>query len=467
MKRIRLPPTRSPGPPATTTPIQKWLEITRRSCDMQVTEIPRSHSREWVFDGHRLRRTSGGFFSIAGVTLYAGGERQAHLDQPLIDQPEIGILGFLIRTVHHTPHVLVQAKPEPGNIALVQAAPSVQATESNYTRRHQGKPTPFLEYFLPPGRATVLSESLQSEQGTRFLGKYNRNMLVEVAADAPLSGSPALAWFPLDDLLPLLLQDFQINTDARSVLASAPWRLLVPGRTPFGRWRDRGGTGEALLRSFEAPEDRSELPRTRIVERLGRLRATADFTSVVVALTDLTDWDMTDAAIRPARRELFAVRQFAVETSAREVTRWDQPFVASPVEGHAVLLCQERAGILHLLFNARPEIGFREKFQYGPTIQVLGDEPPILPSLEEQESALTRALARANTLLSSLHSDEGGRFFRCVSRYGICLLPPDETIDLRDNLSWMTLRQVEGLIRRPGIFSNEARSLISMLLAYL
>lgn len=433
---------------------------------MQVREIPRSQSKEWVFDGRRLHHVSGGFFSIVGAALYTGGERQPHLDQPLIDQPEVGILGFLTRTTHAPPRILLQAKPEPGNIALVQAAPTVQATESNYRRRHRGKDTAFLEHFLSPGTGSVHSDSLQSEQGTRFLRKYNRNMLVEAPGEDSLPGSPTFAWFPLPELLPLLLQDFQVNTDARSVLTSSPWRLLAGG-PPFGRWRGRGGLGEAFLRSFEAPDDESVLRASEIIDRLHRLRTTADFTAAVVGLTDLAGWEITDTAISPARRGAFDVRHFAIETSAREVTSWDQPLVASPVEGRALLLCQERAGVLHFLFDARPEIGFGEKFQYGPTIQEPGDDPPIIPSRAERTSALRRALDGSETLMTSRHSDEGGRFFRCISRYSICLVPPGEPIDPGNTLSWMTLRQIQVLVPHRGLFSNEARSVISMLLAYL
>jgi len=209
------------------------------------------------------------------------------------------------------------------------------------------------------------------------------------------------------------------------------------------------------------------LPTTHIIERLRRLRSTAEFVPAVVSLTDLAAWEITDVAIRSTQRDTFAVRQFAVATTEREVTHWDQPLLASPVEGQAVLLCQERAGIVHFLFNARPEIGFRERFQYGPSIQDLGDESMILPALQDQAAALREARARSDPLLSSLHSDEGGRFFRCISRYGICLLPRDEPIDLGDTLSWMTLGQIQVLVRHAGFFSNEARSLISMMLAYL
>lgn len=451
------------------SPILSWLEDSRRASDMQVREIPRSISREWVFDGQRLYRASGGFFSIVGAALEILGKRQTRLDQPLIEQPEIGILGFLIRTLDETPQLLVQAKPEPGNMGLVQAAPSVQATQSNYRRRHGGKATPFLDYFLSPRKAALVSESLQSEQGSRFLEKYNRNMLVEVAGEELLEETPAHRWFPVCDLLPLLIRDFRINTDARSVLATAPWRMLVTGRRPFDRWRHRGGPGEALLRSFEASEEESAHPKSWITKRLCALRATAGFSTAVVGLKDLTGWEMTDTVIRAVQRDRFEVGQFAVETSQREVPRWDQPLVIAPAEGEMILLCQERNGVLHFLFNARPEIGFREKFQYGPTIQEpgKGNEPQILPSLENQIASLKEALGRAEALLASHHSDEGGRFFRCVSSYRICLLPPGETVEEGENLCWMTLRQVASLMRLPGTFSNEARSLISMLLVYL
>ena len=446
--------------------LSDWIHDARGACDMHVVEIPWTTSREWVFDGRRLRHKDDSFFAVVGATVHIKGERQHRLDQPLLDQPEIGILGFLVRTAGDRTDILIQGKPEPGNIGLLQAAPTVQATESNYRRRHHGKPTPFLEYFLS-GKGTVLSDCLQSEQGTRFLAKYNRNMVVRVPHDAVLPGTPAFRWFPIQELLFLLLQDFQCNTDARSVLASCPWRILSGERSPFSRWRGRGGPGEAFLHSYEGHAERFAVATPRILERLNELRSTANFVTTVTHLTDLRAWEISETGIRCADRETFSIRQFAVTTTDREVTHWDQPLAASSVEAHVVLLCQERAGLLHFLFSARPEIGFRERFQYGPTIQDLDGNSAILPDAEDQETALKEALSRSTTLFSCLHSDEGGRFFRCVSSYGIALLPPAHPIDVGDNLCWMTLRQVELLVSRPGVFSNEARSLISMVLGYV
>lgn len=449
------------------TQVAKWLRRCRQLCDMQVEEIPWRQSREWEYNGHRLQHKSEGFFRVIGATVRFDGKRQSRFDQPLIDQPEIGILGFLIRRMGEITEILVQAKPEPGNIGLVQAAPSVQATRSNYRRLHQGKETFYLEYFLGTKKATILSDSIQSEQGTRFLSKFNRNMLVELPDGESIPDRSHFRWFPLQDFYPLLNKDFQINTDARSVLTCGPWMSIAPQNRAFARWRDQGGLGEALLHSYETPEKKSACSTREIIARLYRLRSTAQFESSVLSLTELADWEMSENAIQSSIGRSLEVRHYKIESADREVSHWDQPLMASREQGWAILLCQERKGVLHFLFNCRAEIGFRECFEYGPTIQYPDGDPFILPTLQEKEFELKELAKKSTVLLSNLHSDEGGRFYRCVSQYSINLLNKEEIVDLGQNLSWLTLRQIEFFVQRTGFFSNEARSLISLLLVHL
>ncbi len=444
-----------------------WLENCRGLCDMQVEEIPWRESREWSFDGRRISHASGGFFRVVGATVLLDGKRLERHDQPLIDQPEIGILGFLARRIGGETEILVQAKPEPGNVGLVQAAPSVQATMSNYRKIHHGKETLFLEYFLNPRKGTILSDSLQSEQGTRFLSKFNRNMVVEVPEDVPVPDSPFFRWVPLWDFRNLLNRDYQVNTDARSVLACGPWRLLAPRNEPFARWRNRGGFGEDLLRSYEAPEDKDRCSTGEILSRLHGLRSAMRFDTRLLGIPELAGWEMTEDAIRSSNGTPLEVRHFKVTSSDREVERWDQPLMASRGQGQAVLLCQERDGVLQFLFNCRAEIGFRERFEYGPTLQDPDGDAFILPALREKEGELKALSDRSTILSSSVQSDEGGRFYRCISQYSIRKIDKGEAVDTGPSLSWFTLRQVESLAGRPGVFSNEARSLISMLLPFL
>lgn len=447
--------------------ISSWLQDCRRLCDMRVEEIPWRQSKEWEFDGHQIYHKSKGFFRVVGATVCLDGKRRNRLDQPLIDQPEIGILGFLARRIDGKPEILIQAKPEPGNIGLVQAAPSVQATESNYMRIHHGKETPFLEYFLDPRKAAVLADSLQSEQGTRFLSKFNRNMIVEVPDDFSIPESPAYKWAPVRDLCHLLNFDFKVNTDARSVLSCGPWEWLAPNNRPFDRWRNRGGLGEALLRSYETPEEKSECSTREVLDRLHLLRSMAQFEASVLSIPDLDLWEMTENAIRSTNGSSLEVRHYKVESADREVTHWDQPLMASRGQDHLILLCQEKDGVLHFLFNCRAEIGLRNKYEYGPTIQDPEGDTFILPALQEKEIELKNLVDKSQVLMSNLQSDEGGRFFQCISRYSIRILDKREVVDPDPSLSWFSLRQIESFAKQPGVFSNEARSFISMFLPYL
>jgi oxidase EvaA len=446
------------------TPFMRWLSECRTACDMRVRPLPWGESREWLYDGRTLSHRRNAFFRVVGCAVSAAGRRQSHLDQPLIDQPEIGVLGFLFHAKHGRPAVLVQAKPEPGNVGLVQAAPSVQATESNYRRRHGGRPTRFLGHFMPEGRPTSLSSSLQSEQGTVFLAKRNRNALAD--GRSPRAIPDGWRWFPLQEFLPALLVDSAVNSDARSVLASAPWRLLTHPTVPFGRWRGLSGFGEMMLRSWEAAGRHCTI--IEAIASLRRLRDAAGIHVKTVPLSALHGWRFTgDALLNSSRRDL-EFRAFSISCSTREVPHWDQPLAVTPDTGRAVLFCQERDGILQFLFRARSEVGFRGAFLYGPSWQ----EPQssdlgraLLPHAQDPLPA--EVLDETEPLLSLRQSDEGGRFYRSVSLYEIRRLPRRLRVDAHPSLVWLTLGQTERLLNRPLLVTNEGRTLVSMLLALL
>lgn len=156
-----------------------------------------------------------------------------------------------------------------------------------------------------------------------------------------------------------------------------------------------------------------------------------------------------------------------MNTTEREVEHWDQPLVSSTEVGLAVLLCQEHRGVLHFLFNSNAEIGFSERYQYGPTILNSHGGRVEGSRAEGKKRELEQHAREGRVILSCLHSDEGGRFFQCQSRYVISLLDASQQVEIDSNLSWMTLGQIEALATQPGVFSNEARSLVSMLLGYL
>ncbi|MGA5824436.1 NDP-hexose 2,3-dehydratase family protein, partial [Kitasatospora sp. NPDC094028] len=165
-----------------------WFTEQRRTNRYAVERIPFSQLVGWNFrdDTGDLVHESGRFFSVEGLRVDTAWEGTEHSwTQPIINQPEIGILGILVKEFDGVLHCLMQAKMEPGNLDTVQLSPTVQATRSNYTGVHRGAPVRYLEYFKPPRRGRVVHDSLQSEQGSWFLRKRNRNMVVEAIGDVP------------------------------------------------------------------------------------------------------------------------------------------------------------------------------------------------------------------------------------------------------------------------------------------
>ncbi len=227
----------------------KWREAQAARSSFSCVPIALDACENWSLDKGVLRHRTGGFFSIPGLKCEGLPGREGPVYQPIIDQPEIGILGFALCERDGVPGIVVQAKTEPGNVGISQLAPTFQCTESNYKALHGGTPAPFLDWFSGVDARQVVSNGLQSEQATRFLGKRNRNLVVEVDEARTHDLPEAWRWIAMDDICDAILTDDLFNTDARSVLVSSAWNRLVRGRAPFTRRND--DLSAALALSFE------------------------------------------------------------------------------------------------------------------------------------------------------------------------------------------------------------------------
>jgi len=173
---------------ADTPAARAWLMERRRSQRTAVSLVPFADLQGWRFEqgSGDLVHESGRFFRVQGVCATSDFPAFTAVQQPIINQPEVGVLGILAKRFDGIVHFLLQAKMEPGNTGLVQLSPTVQATRSNYTRVHGGARPRYLEFFLERAHGRVVVDQLQSEQGLFFLRKRNRNIIVETGADVPI-----------------------------------------------------------------------------------------------------------------------------------------------------------------------------------------------------------------------------------------------------------------------------------------
>ena len=129
--------------------IMPWFEGRRIAHRFRLEPIPFKELVKWGFDPEtgNLCHESRRFFSIEGLRVKTNWGQVPEWEQPIIVQPEIGLLGFLTKRFNGVLHFLVQAKMEPGNVNMIQLSPTLQATRSNFSRVHQGRAPLYLEQF--------------------------------------------------------------------------------------------------------------------------------------------------------------------------------------------------------------------------------------------------------------------------------------------------------------------------------
>jgi oxidase EvaA len=444
-----------------------WFRSRCRVNRMEVRQIPFSEADLWYFADrpHRLAHRSGRFFTIEGIRVKPF-ETTPGWDQPIINQPEVGILGIITTEFNGVRHFLMQAKMEPGNVNITQLSPTVQATYSNYTQVHQGKKPLYQEYFTEGSNSKILIDQLQSEQGARFLRKRNRNMIVEVAKDINVHDD--FCWLTLGQIKQLLTAENMVNMDARSVLSCIPF--VDSGRSPYHAAGRRIGpehcgvfghrlTGFAKDLFFSMIErERAKHSLDEIIGWFTELKTKCRYSVERIPLNEVRGWVFTDKEIRHETGRYFSVIAVSVEANSREVIRWTQPLLKHIGCGVVGFLCKKINDVLHFLVRASLEPGNLDVIDMGPTVACSNASERIKHNPPDFLGLFLTATPD-QVRYSTVQSEEGGRFFNFQNRYMIVELPGNTRFDAPKNFIWMTLRQIMDLVKH-GYFNIEARSLI-------
>jgi oxidase EvaA len=285
---------------------------------------------------------------------------------------------------------------------------------------------------------------MESEQGTRFLGKLNRNMSVLLDVEPPLEAP--LRWAETAALLRLLDQDFVVNTDARSVLTGMPWEFLAANGPFVGA---TGAMGEDLRMSFTTAVTTERL--AAVDDRLAGARHYRQDPQIV-RLDRLRGWDVRPDGTVSSTGSPLRVIHVRVASRSREVSQWDQPLLENRATAMADLCATRIGGVMRFGFAVRPEPGLARGAELGPT--TLGERASDRPNGHES----------GHVVMSCRQSDEGGRFFRDVTVYRIVDLGGAEP---DPDKIWLSVSEIRALLSRGGYFTNEARTLISLLMRYL
>lgn len=440
---------------------KQWLADHCRPNEFKVEQVPLDEMDMWALDAHgdRISHSSGRFFHIEGLHVKTNFGGDLEWDQPIINQPEIGFLGFITRVFNGTRYFLMQAKMEPGNINTLQISPSLQATKSNFTQVHKGKRPTFLEYFNGEKPAKVLVDHLQTEQGARFLRKRNRNIVIEIEEELELPDE--FCWLTLGEMKALLKEDNILNMDTRSVLSTIPLieDSVIKSLEPFDLFDLRSTlsqNGKRFLKSFITKD--SINTTDGLLSWYTSQMMKWDLEVTKKPLTQLDGWKVNKWVVEGDDR-FFSVIGVNVRAGTREQTHWMQPLLKDIHIGLLAFVCQEKEGVLHFLVQAKVEAGSFDLIELAPTVSCSNYE--YVKTKTNRPFFFDSIFDSTNMVLfDSLQSEEGGRFYKVQNRNMIVEIPEMEKFNIPFNYAWMTLAQMKEFMRY-GKFSIEARSIIS------
>ena len=435
-----------------------WIENRNKQVKTEIEQISFEELENWTFSKNNfsIEHKSGKFFQIKGINVSTNYGNIQSWDQPIIDQPEIGYLGFITKEFNGILHFLVQGKIEPGNTNYVQLSPTLQATKSNYTRAHKGKSPAYLDYFLDVLPENILLDQLQSEQGARFLRKRNRNIIIKINED--INVLEDFIWLSLGQIKELMKIDNIVNMDTRTVIS---------GITYFDNLNifplEKNDTFESLVLQSYFENKKFTNSFDSLLSFITRLKTKYFIKLESKPLDKLVNWNIKKSSVSHRHNKYFNVIAVKVKISNREVQSWTQPMIQPAQEGLCAFIAKKIDGILHFIVQAKLECGNFDTIELAPTVQCLtgnyrNSDPGQLPFLK-----YVLNVKKSQIWLDALQSEEGGRFYKEQNRNLIIFADDELDFNLPENYIWMTLNQIQTFIKFNNYINIQARSLISAL----
>lgn len=436
-----------------------WMRSRHKAHPFKVSRIAFEEMEHWHFekDSEDLIHNSDRFFRVEALRCSQNFGDVRSWEQPIINQQEIGILGFISKEFKGVRHFLLQAKMEPGNINTIQLSPTVQATHSNYRKVHKGQTPRYLEHFLSPQKR-IMVDQLQSEQGTRFLRKRNRNIIIDY--EDAIAENENFIWVTLGQLKALTALDNHVNMEARSILSCIPMlgdsNLSEDLKNQF----PSDDFNHKLLSSiFE--KNNVHCTKEEILQWMTEHKSNLFIRNSYLPLGSIDDgWENNGVEIIHNSKKFFSIIAVAVEAPNREVAKWTQPLINSLNPSINGWICRTIEGVLHFLVKVRLEPGSIDLAELSPTVATTEGESCVSEKKSPPYYQHFLNPSKEQIRHSSFQSAEGGRFYHDTFKC-IILEIDDFELSVPPNYRWLTLGQILEFMTSNNMINVECRDLIA------
>ena len=401
-----------------------WISNQKKKNLMNVVKTSSSNVDNWKVGEKKIYNLKKAFFSILPFEFKMNTKKWY---QPLIIQKEVGILGILKKKIKSEDYYLLQAKVEPGNSNGIQLSPTIQATKSNYLRKHGGKSTSYLNFFIKQSKKNkILSSFRLSEQGTRYFNKSNKNILIDLK-NQKIKKLKNFIWVNRKNLQYLLNKKNLLNMDTISVISCS-----------------------IKKNNFDKPLNNFQ----NILRTIKNIKKNIQVKKKIVSFADLKSWKILNDKIFDIEKKFFSIIFLKIKSNSREVNKWSQPIISDHFISLNGFLIKKVNKTNHYLLNATQEPGLNDpKFTSSVSIK------NYRKSIKNKKIKFLNFLSKKN-VLKFVNSDEGGRFYKNESHNIISIISEKDNIILPKNFIWASHNQVVNLIKK-NLLTIEARNLFA------
>ena len=436
--------------------IKRWIDERNEKLKVNIEKVEFSYNGFWHYDSldGYIRNDNNSFFQLAGYQDIEDDRIVA--EQPIIVQNEIGYLGIICKMIDGRLNFLMQAKIEPGNVNVIQISPTLQATKSNFSRKHGGKTPNYLDYFLDAKKHRIIVDQVQSEQSSRFYKKRNRNIIIMVNDDVPVLDSHK--WMTLGQIKELMKFDNLVNMDTRTVISCLPLFGCI-GKEQYSKVENLVDDKSLLKSMFNNPDFEAQ---RQVFNVINDYKMFCRDKSRLLPLKSLKSWQMTDREIVCKTPYDFKVIYCRIEIEDREVNYWEQPLIeALGISVFGIFTCIDN-GVRKYLVRVKQEMGCFDGAELGPVVQLEPSNPRN--KLNEIESIfLSKLESKQNLMVDVMLSEEGGRFYHEENRNAIIQIDKDEIQHLPDGFVWLDYSTLVAMIQFNNCVNIQLRNLISLI----
>lgn len=200
--------------------ILSWFTALKFKHTYEVLPVPLLGVKNWIFDKNSIVHEKGKYFEVIGVHSEISNREAMAWDQPMIKPVQSGVIAFIVKKINGVYHFLIQAKLEPGNIDILEMAPTVQCITGNYRLGENEYSVPFIQEVISAPDENIWYSAYQSEEGGRFYKEQNINRIIEVLDDFPVDVPENYCWMTLSQILTFIKFNNYLNISARSLLSA-------------------------------------------------------------------------------------------------------------------------------------------------------------------------------------------------------------------------------------------------------